>query len=1129
MPPKHATLTNGGGGSRPSPPFAKKECKFYKQGYCRFGSECKFLHLARLEAPTNVTATSSNGTINNPPTHTGPRPNGLSAAQTDVRVKLPTVAQVPGLAPGTGSKQAAPNLNPTAARSKRARKRANAGKVTTAHEASVAATPPPAVQPVLPPAPGSQVVEVQKHCFAWQRGLCDRGDQCRYKHDPLEYGMIQDPNDSLTRRLLQKRERQRQEEEQKLREEQDRRDEEERRLREEEERRVQEEQERQRQEEERRRVEEEELRLARQRAEEERLRRQREEREARQRRKMEEIKRREELKRKAEAKLTHQLIVNGSNLVTFGAGLDVKRVIPGFDLCSITIKKLPKDASQLEISNLFREQGMDDTMFHPVSCKREGNTQTAKFLLRAEEAQAMAVGLEDLEFRDSLIKLEVGDNASWGSMTSSTQNDNARTLTVIWSIPSATMIATYDTVHEARGKVTELNGRSINGRKIRADMNARPNGPAARHWLEASVKLTNLDPGTDVLDMTAIAGTYRIRSIKSNIYDLEWFISWLKEAVEKDGCIPGSFVTAKVDENRMRAVAKFPARDALEKAGATLQRGRHISFAHRGPTLAVIVPAEHQYTIKISSAQYQAQKAQWDEMKEGRTGQKAFVRINEKKNGMVFINVQGSEEQEIGPLKVRVEGLVAGERLDAEHWHSSFLNSETTLRQLVAPTGALLVVDRRFQALRLFGGSNVLAAAKNCIRGEVQRLALMEYEIPIGRRSIRFFVATGLEILKEALGEDSVTLDVASCTLRLKGGDDAIQHAKKLVEEAIAAASDGVLPSVEDNEDGSICPICYDTASHPEVLSCGHSCCEPCLRHYLTSAATSNNFPLICMGDEATCNTPISIPIIQRYLTKQRFDHLIEVVFSSHIQSNPQKFKYCTTPDCTQIYQCDTGKQFHKCPSCFSEICSSCNEEAHQGMTCEERRIQSNPAEQERLTEEWAQSNNVKRCPSCNVLTEKTEGCNHITCRCGIHFCWLCRGVFEAGSIYDHMNTVHGGIYTQDPANRNPAAAPVPNPLAGARVLQEHRLAERQIELERARRAELARRLVEDQRRRREEALVAQRLLEAQERRRREDAQLAQTWREAQERRRREEQRLAAEVARREAVKKQEGSWCAIM
>ncbi|KAL2159252.1 hypothetical protein VTH06DRAFT_2687 [Thermothelomyces fergusii] len=31
-----------------------------------------------------------------------------------------------------------------------------------------------------------------------------------------------------------------------------------------------------------------------------------------------------------------------------------------------------------------------------------------------------------------------------------------------------------------------------------------------------------------------------------------------------------------------------------------------------------------------------------------------------------------------------------------------------------------------------------------------------------------------------------------------------------------------------------------------------------------------------------------------------------------------------------------------------------------------------------------------KRCPSCKRCVEKTEGCNHIHCICGCHFCYRC-------------------------------------------------------------------------------------------------------------------------------------------
>jgi len=53
---------------------------------------------------------------------------------------------------------------------------------------------------------------------------------------------------------------------------------------------------------------------------------------------------------------------------------------------------------------------------------------------------------------------------------------------------------------------------------------------------------------------------------------------------------------------------------------------------------------------------------------------------------------------------------------------------------------------------------------------------------------------------------------------------------------------------------------------------------------------------------------------------------------------------------------------------------------------------------------------NFKKCPSCEMATVKVSGCNHITCRCGAHWCYECGEQFEEDEIYDHMDEAHGGI-----------------------------------------------------------------------------------------------------------------------
>ncbi|EAQ85390.1 hypothetical protein CHGG_09404 [Chaetomium globosum CBS 148.51] len=55
----------------------------------------------------------------------------------------------------------------------------------------------------------------------------------------------------------------------------------------------------------------------------------------------------------------------------------------------------------------------------------------------------------------------------------------------------------------------------------------------------------------------------------------------------------------------------------------------------------------------------------------------------------------------------------------------------------------------------------------------------------------------------------------------------------------------------------------------------------------------------------------------------------------------------------------------------------------------------------------------VKMCPACGVATERTAGCDHISCPCGKHWCFNCAAMVAdtAGEVYAHMSEVHHTWY----------------------------------------------------------------------------------------------------------------------
>eukprot|EP00882_Tetradesmus_deserticola_P013459 GHRQ01014291.1.p1 GENE.GHRQ01014291.1~~GHRQ01014291.1.p1 ORF type:complete len:172 (-),score=20.74 GHRQ01014291.1:253-768(-) len=81
-----------------------------------------------------------------------------------------------------------------------------------------------------------------------------------------------------------------------------------------------------------------------------------------------------------------------------------------------------------------------------------------------------------------------------------------------------------------------------------------------------------------------------------------------------------------------------------------------------------------------------------------------------------------------------------------------------------------------------------------------------------------------------------------------------------------------------------------------------------------------------------------------------------------------------------------------------------------QGMTCAQ--FQALPPELRSIEDaamlRMAQQQAWKRCPAagCGHVVERTEGCNHMRCRCGVDFCYACGSAYS--SSQPSADNVHG-------------------------------------------------------------------------------------------------------------------------
>jgi hypothetical protein len=676
---------------------------------------------------------------------------------------------------------------------------------------------------------------------------------------------------------------------------------------------------------------------------------------------------------------TIQHVILGS-IVTLGAGLDVRNAITGFECCTFRIKGLPLDARRDEVAALFTQQGVDPARFQIVSMKAVSQgMQEAVVITAADLAELLSLGLNGVEFRDQTIDFQVGAyNAPGGMGVSAPQDSNV--LTISWRLPYESYVVDYSHYAVAQQKARELHQTTLNGCRMKVEMNTPPPGRVLLSFNRNSIKISNLPLHTTRADVVRLSGSSICRRLGGATQcwvNAPEAARRLLTEVEQACPTPQSIVSSdrspgtEVDGNAVLRVRFASATDAQVVHGALSDRP--FPFLKFAPRMHVPTAT---FNLTIPVEQHRAQRKLWDSLVAGIPDRKVCSLVVRPEGKLVRIRLSGSSKPAVGALKVRVEGLSAGEVVPG--WHRSLGYSKSTFwKTVLAESGAYLRGDWKQQRLRVYGEPKAVEAARAMVKAELERLAAMEWTIFLKPQSVGFFVRQGIPALKELLGEDSVKFHAPSRRITVTGGEDARHQLGRLIDESLDSRRAAAGAVAHEQQ----CPICFDDISSPFRLGCGHRYCITCIRHLALSMLDSDDpqFPLVCMSDEGRCAAPIALPTLEELIPANTFGRLLEIAYTTYIARRPAELKYCATPDCTQIYRAaDAGTaKGAQCPACFVRVCTGCGDEPHEGVSCDEQRRAKNWD----ADDAWMAEQDVKRCPACSVLMQKTEGCNHMSCK----------------------------------------------------------------------------------------------------------------------------------------------------
>ena len=206
------------------------------------------------------------------------------------------------------------------------------------------------------------------------------------------------------------------------------------------------------------------------------------------------------------------------------------------------------------------------------------------------------------------------------------------------------------------------------------------------------------------------------------------------------------------------------------------------------------------------------------------------------------------------------------------------------------------------------------------------------------------------------------------------------------------------LPPSGSPSEEILCEVCFCDVPLAEFVfieDCGHGLCTECYAGYLESKVGDGPECVLTVCPNHTCNMIVPERLFKQLLPEERYQRYRSFLLKSFVDLSTQA-KWCPGRDCQMAVEYKHSMQVDlTCDSCSKAFCFFCTRDAHLPIDCESLATWlDRMSKGEDDSANWMKIN-TKPCPKCKRPIEKNQGCNHMTCRCGYEFCYVCGGKYR--------------------------------------------------------------------------------------------------------------------------------------